>query len=239
MAWSYERETERFASTWGRAVFDSGGSPRRLVVNVSRSRLRTAPTVVLLVTALLLAACGRSVASGELQGDVVDPPRPKPSFTLTDTSGERYEFAAETQGKLALLYFGYVNCPDICPVHLAQIAEVFDQLSEVARETEVVFVSVDPDRDSPDEIRAFLDNIDSRFIGLTGTRAELDTAQNEAGVPPAIIEGDGDDYTVDHAGWVIAYAPDGLEHANYPFGTRQSTWANDLQVLAAREGGSG
>lgn len=178
------------------------------------------------------------MASGELQGVVVDPPQPKPSFTLTDTSGEPYEFAAETEGKLTLLYFGYVNCPDICPVHLAQIAEVFDQIPEVARDTEVVFVSVDPDRDSADEIRAFLDNFDSRFIGLTGTRAELDTAQTEAGVPPAAIEGSGDDYTVDHAGWVIAYAPDGRHHANYPFGTRQSAWTNDLEILAGRDGGS-
>lgn len=203
-----------------------------------RSRPRTTPTAVLLVIALFVAACGRNVASGELQGVVVDPPQPKPSFTLTDTSGEPYEFAAETEGKLALLYFGYLNCPDICPVHLAQIAEVFDQIPEVARDTEVVFVSVDPDRDSPDEIRAFLDAFDTRFTGLTGTRAELDIAQTEAGVPPAVIEVDGDDYTVDHAGWVIAYAPDGLQHANFPFGTRQSEWANDLQILAARDGGS-
>ncbi|HEX6302293.1 MAG TPA: SCO family protein [Acidimicrobiia bacterium] len=203
-----------------------------------RPRPRTTPTAVLLAIALLVAACGRNVASGELQGVVVDPPRPKPFFTLTDTSGEPYEFAAETEGKLALLYFGYVSCPDICPVHLAQIAEVFDQIPELARDTEVVFVSVDPDRDSPDEIRAFLDDFDNRFTGLTGTRAELDVAQTEAGVPPAVIEGDGDDYTVDHAGWVIAYAPDGLQHANYPFGTRQSEWANDLQILAARDGGS-
>lgn len=221
-----------------RPVVDNPGSPRRLMMKMFRSRFRKTKTAVLVVLALFVAACGRNVASGELQGVVVDPPQPKPSFTLTDTSGEPYEFVAETEGKLALLYFGYVNCPDICPVHLAQIAEVFDQMPEVARETEVVFVSVDPDRDSADEIRGFLDNFDTRFIGLTGTRAELDAAQTEAGVPPAVIEGEGDDYTVDHAGWVIAYAPDGLQHANYPFGTRQSEWANDLQILAARGGGS-
>jgi protein SCO1/2 len=186
--------------------------------------------------ALLVVACGRNVASGELQGSVVDPPQPKPSFTLTDTSREPYRFAPETEGKVTLLYFGYLNCPDICPVHLAQIAEVFDRLPDVARDTEVVFVSVDPDRDSPQEIRQFLDNFDSRFVGLTGTRAELDEAQIAAGVPPAVIGSEDDEYTVDHAGWVIAYGPDGLHHADYPFGTRQSEWANDLQILAAMDG---
>ena len=188
---------------------------------------------VLLALAIVLTACGRDVASGQLQGVIVDPPGEKPSFTLMDTSGDPYEFATETEDKLTLLYFGYLNCPDICPVHLAQIAEVFDRIPDVARDAEVVFVSVDPARDSPEEIREFLDRFDTRFVGLTGSPAELNEAQRAAGVPPATIVGDGEDYTVDHAGWVISYAPDGLNHAIYPFGVRQSEWNNDLQVLAA------
>lgn len=164
---------------------------------------------------------------------MVDPPTEKPSFTLTDTDGEPYRFDTETDGQLSLLYFGYLNCPDVCPVHLAQIAEVFDSMPDVARETEVVFVSVDPQRDSPEEIREFLDRFDTRFVGLTGTPEELKAAQEAAGVPPATITGEGEDYTVDHAGWVLAYSPDGLNHAIYPFGTRQTQWNNDLPILAA------
>jgi protein SCO1 len=201
---------------------------------VARSSGLLATTAVV-VLALSLAACGRNVASDELQGEVVDPPQPKPSFALTETSGEPYRFDEQTEGKLALLYFGYVNCPDVCPVHLAQIAEVFDRLPDVARDTVVVFVSVDPGRDSPDEIRRFLDNFDTRFVGLTGTRTELDEAQTAAGVPPAVLGEGSDEYAVDHAGWVIAYGPDGLHRANYPFGTRQSQWANDLPILAAMD----
>ena len=189
--------------------------------------------LVLIALAVLIVACGRDVSSGELQGVVVDPPTEKPSFTLTDTDGEPYRFDTETDGQLSLLYFGYLNCPDVCPVHLAQIAEVFDSMPDVARETEVVFVSVDPQRDSPEEIREFLDRFDTRFVGLTGTPEELKAAQEAAGVPPATITGDGEDYTVDHAGWVLAYSPDGLNHAIYPFGTRQTQWNNDLPILAA------
>lgn len=185
-----------------------------------------------LVVTLVMVGCGPNVSSDDLQGVVIDPPQPKPTFTLTDTEGEPYEFASETDGKLTLLYFGYLNCPDICPVHLAQIAETFDSIPDVARDAEVVFVSVDPDRDSPEGIREFLDNFDSRFVGLTGTREELDAAQTAAGVPTAVYVGEGDDYTVDHAGWVIAYAPDGMSHSIYPFGVRQSEWNNDLALLA-------
>jgi protein SCO1/2 len=189
--------------------------------------------LVLIALAVLIVSCGRDVSSGELQGVVVDPPTEKPSFTLTDTDGEPYRFDTETDGQLSLLYFGYLNCPDVCPVHLAQIAEVFDSMPDVARETEVVFVSVDPQRDSPEEIREFLDRFDTRFVGLTGTPEELKAAQEAAGVPPATITGEGEDYTVDHAGWVLAYSPDGLNHAIYPFGTRQTQWNNDLPILAA------
>lgn len=195
--------------------------------------------VLVLVAALTLAACQSAVSTGDLQGVAIDNPSEKGSFVLTDTEGESYDFVARTKGRLTLLYFGYLQCPDICPVHLAQIAEVLGEDAELARKTEVVFVSVDPDRDTPEAIREFLDRFDTSFVGLTGTHDELKVAQEAAGVPPARIFGEGDDYTVDHAGWVIAYAPDGLSYSIYPFGTRQSEWNNDLQVLASMESEQG
>lgn len=202
------------------------------MVSLRRSVFRV---LALLVIASALASCVSDLSTQALKGVVIEEPTPKPSFTLTDTEGKPYDFAAETDDKLTLLYFGYLNCPDICPVHLAQIAEVFDRKPDIARDTEVVFVSVDPDRDTPEAIRTFLDNFDDDFVGLTGTREELDAAQTAAGVPPAVLVGEGEDYTVDHAGWVIAYAADGLNYAIYPFGVRQTEWVNDLDILAEIE----
>lgn len=187
------------------------------------------------ITALVVAGCGGAVGTSELAGVVVDPPAEKPSFVLTDTDGNEYDFAAETEDRLTLLYFGYLNCPDICPVHLAQIAEVFDQNPAIGRESTVVFVSVDPDRDTPEAIREFLDNFDTRFVGLVGTQEELEAAQDAFGIPHATKVGEGDDYTINHAGWVIAFAPDNLNYSIYPFGTRQSQWTNDLKILAEIE----
>ena len=184
-----------------------------------------------LVALLAITACAPGVGGNDLQGGVLDPPEPKPEFTLIDTSGQVYDFVAETDDKLTLLYFGYLNCPDICPVHLAQLAEVFDQIPAIARDTEVVFVTVDPERDSPEKIREYLDEFDRRFVGLTGTLDEVVAAQEAADLPVARFIGDGDDYFVDHAGWVMAFGPDGLKHALYPSGTRQSEWLNDLPLL--------
>lgn len=192
-------------------------------------------SLLLVLVCVLAAACDGGAAASELEGVTVTERTPKPELILTDTAGDTYDFAAETEDKVTLLYFGYTHCPDICPVHLAQIAESFDQLPTVAAETEVVFVSVDPERDTPEVIRSFLDNFDRRFVGLTGTPEELQAAQEAVGVVPAFVDGDEDDYTIQHAGQVFAWAPDGLLYAEYPFGTRQQTWVNDLELLAAIE----
>ncbi len=186
--------------------------------------------LVIVALSLVGGACS-GPTSGELTGIVYDEPVAKPSFTLTDLDGEPYDFVAETDGKLTLLFFGYTSCPDICPVHLAQIAEVFDQQPRIAREAEVVFVTVDPERDTPDVMRAWLDRFDSRFVGLTGTVEELDAAQEAAGLALAIREDGGEDYLVGHASQVLAFAPDGLGYSVYPFGTLQSDWLNDLPIL--------
>ena len=187
--------------------------------------------VILAILGLLTGACsGTRVSQDDLMGVAMAEPTPKPDFTLTDTEGEPFHFAPETEGSLTLLYFGYTYCPDICPVHLAQIAEALGQVPQVS--ATVVFVSVDPERDTPDRIREFLDNFDTSFVGLTGTPEEIRAAEDAVGVPPSVKEGDGDDYTVGHAGQVFAWAPDGLLYAQYPFGTRQSTWVNDLEMLS-------
>ena len=99
---------------------------------------------------------------------------------------------------------------------------------------EVVFVTVDPDSDTPEVIRDFLDQFDRSFVGLTGHPDDITAAQIAAGVPPAIIEEPdelGGDYLVGHSGEMRAYAPNGLGYVSFPFGTRQSQFAHDLEIL--------
>lgn len=212
-----------------------------------RSRRTVTYLLLVLVLALVGAACTSDGDGDEASDDATEQaaggdgsvfagrempqPTPKPEFTLTDTSGAPYDFATETEGQVTYLYFGYTHCPDICPVHLAQLAAVLDAPGAPANAT-VVFVTVDPERDTPEVVRDYLDSFDAGFVGLTGTPEELEAAQIAAGVTPAIKEGTGEDYTMGHAGQVIAYAPNGLNYTQYPFGTRQSEFAEDLPILA-------
>jgi protein SCO1/2 len=193
---------------------------------------------ILLTLTLLLASCGASisddgVSESGFQGVELAEPSPKPGFVLTDTEGQAFDFSAQTEGKLTLMYFGYTFCPDICPVHLAQITSVLDRNPPLREKTQLVFVSVDPERDSPEVIRNYLDQYSTDYVGLSGTREELAAAEAAVGVPPAIIGDTADpQYLVGHAAQVFAWAPDGLGYTIYPFGTRQSEWANDLELLA-------
>lgn len=208
------------------------------MVDLRRGSRRRVPQLWwVLAIAFVLSACSGAAASdeGPYAGVELDVPLEKPDVTLTDTDGQPWSLRAETQNQLTLLYFGYTNCPDICPVHLAQIEAVLGR-SGMTRNVEVVFVTVDPARDDPATIRRFLDNFDDDYVGLTGTVEELQAAQRAFNVPVAVQEGDGRDYTFGHAGQVFAFAPDGFAYSIYPQGTRQSHWVNDLPLLDALEG---
>lgn len=180
------------------------------------------------------SAAHDGAAPGDFAGTLLPAPLPKPDFVLTDTDGRPFDFRADTAGQIVLLYFGYTSCPDVCPVHVANITQAIERSPAVVeREVQLVFVGVDAPRDTPERMRAWLDAFDSRYIGLTGTQEELDAAQLAAAVPPATRDpsDDPDRYTVSHAGWVMLYTPDGFAHLRYPLGIRQSAWAADLTKI--------
>jgi protein SCO1/2 len=169
------------------------------------------------------------------RGGLVSPPQPKPKFTLTDTSGAPFDFAAKTQGYATLLFFGYTHCPDMCPLQMYMIADALKKIPPAAADQfKVVFVTTDPDRDTPQVLRAYLHRFDKTFIGLTGSQAAIDAAQIAANIPPAkksAVRSDGA-YEVGHAAFVFAYTKDNLAHVIYPVGLKPEDWVHDLPYLA-------
>lgn len=199
---------------------------------------------LILVLGIAAGACGRGGQYGAAQhsnetawrGTLLAEPWSKPSFTLTDTNGQPFDFRAQTDGYLTLLFFGYTHCPDVCPLHMANLAAVLGSLSgDVRVGTKVVFATTDPARDTPAVLKKWLANFNPSFVGLTGTPDEMAAAQRATGIPVSAAEPAKPDgsYVVGHAAQVIAYTRDGLAHLVYPFGTRQSDWADDLPRLLA------
>lgn len=170
------------------------------------------------------------------RGGLVSPPLPKPHFTLYDTSGVAFDFSAKTGGYVTLLFFGYTHCPDMCPLQMQTIAQAMKKIPPSAADKfKVIFVTTDPQRDSPEVLRSWLDRFDRRFIGLTGSQAAIDAAQIAANLTPANksdVRPDGG-YDVGHAAFVLAYTKDNLAHVIYPVGVKGEDFVHDLPLLAA------
>lgn len=188
-----------------------------------------------------IAACGRTAEQRDAdrraresgyRGVALAEPVPRPDFTLTDTEGRPFRFAEETKGFVTLLFFGYTHCPDICPVHMANIASVLSDLpSPVRRSIKTVFVTTDPERDTPERMREWLAGFDRGFIGLRGDMGQVNEIQRQLKLAPAVRMGETADYAVGHASQVLAFGADGPARLAYPSGTRQADWAHDLPRL--------
>jgi protein SCO1/2 len=170
---------------------------------------------------------------------MLQPPREKVDFTLQDTQGAAFDFSEQTEGHVTLLFFGYTHCPDVCPIHMANIAAVLKDFSfELRQQFKVIFVTTDPERDTPQRMRLWLDNFDPAFIGLGGDHDEVNEIAVSLGLPPSVISQSEDgEYAVGHSAHVMVFTKDNLSHILYPFGTRQADWAHDLPGLASETWG--
>jgi protein SCO1 len=204
-----------------------------------------------LVSLLLLGACGSSgggpnatvaQVGGPPQTSATYPgallfPRvyPKPDVTLTDTSDAPYNIATATGGQLTLVYFGYTHCPDLCPLNMETAASALARLPVTEqRRINVVFVSTDPDRDTPSVIRIWLDHFDPAFIGLTGTITQVREAEQQTGIPLSFAEHTsepGASYTIVHAGYILVFTQDDKAHLEFPAEITPSQEAQDLTTL--------
>lgn len=190
-------------------------------------------------TAAVLAACAKGDAPRGPGGPAVTLPAPmaRPAFTLTATDGKPFDFQARTKGKLTFLLFGYTHCPDVCPVHVANIAAAMQALTfEERARTTLVFVTTDPARDSLPVLRSWLATFDSSFVGLTGPVDEVGRIAAQLQVAPAMFGARNPDgsYEVGHGAQVIVWQPDDTARVIYPFGVRQAEWAEAMPRLVGR-----
>lgn len=167
------------------------------------------------------------------QGLGLTPPEPRPTFTLTDTSGASFPFGIRTAGHPTLLYFGYTNCPDVCPETMADVGLALRALpAAVQKATEVVFVSTDVKRDTAAVIKRWLANFSegtsATWIGLRGSQAQIDAAQTAAHV--TVAEDDGQT----HSAVVKLYGADDYARVAYPQSSNEQQLIQHDLPLAVR-----
>jgi len=168
-----------------------------------------------------------------LHGLAPQPLPQKPNFTLTDTSGRRYNLRSQTVGKLTYLYFGYTHCPDVCPTTMSDLATAIrSQPPAIRNRIRVVFVTVDPKRDTPTVLRQFLNHFSRTFVGLTGSPHQLQTAEAAAGLPATPIPtGKHTNYGVTHSSFLLPYSPDNQAHVVYTQGFHSTDYTHDIPLL--------
>jgi protein SCO1/2 len=215
---------------------------------------RAIGAALVLCAGLALAGCGSSkhpqvappptasqnaATADQLEGLVPEPMPVKPSFTLRDTAGRSYDFDAATRGKLTYLFFGYTHCPDACPATMSYLAyAIRSQPASVRNRVAVVFVTVDPRRDTGPVIRQWLDHYNRAFVGVRGTLRQIGDVEHAAGVPTAIKVSSkrSAGYQVEHSSILFVYSPDNRAHVVYAQGFKPQDYAHDMPLLLRFKG---
>ena len=183
---------------------------------------RTQKTVFILVAliALVLGLTINKVLSGKGQGDptalidagiiLLPQSRNLPNVTMTDQDGKPV-MVNELKDKWSLLFFGYTFCPDICPTTLAQLRQIKSELPpEAVAKLQIILVSVDPNRDTPKQLKQYLGYFDPQFTGLTPSSIEdIQKLANAVSIPFIPADTSKPNYTVDHSGNLAVIGPDG------------------------------
>jgi protein SCO1/2 len=164
-------------------------------------------------------------------GTVLQSPQPAPNFELTATHGEKIRLS-DFQDKLVLLYFGYTFCPDVCPATLSELRQAINYLDKQADEVQVIMISIDPERDTPEMLAEYVAHFDPSFIGVTGTPEEIAEVATLYGIFYEAHEGTAaTGYLVDHTATVLVVDQNGYLKLVFPFGESAENIAEDLSYL--------
>jgi protein SCO1/2 len=172
----------------------------------------------------------KPVAAPVLKAGVLSPVMAAPLLSLPGTDGRPVDLA-RFRGKVVLVAFGFSNCGEVCPVTLATLAAARKKLGTDAGDVQVVYVTVDPERDTPAQMKKFLASFDPTFIGGVGTRAQIDAAQKNWGISASKKSFPDGTYSIGHSSSVYMIDRNGGLRAVMPYGHTSDDFVHDLRIL--------
>lgn len=179
----------------------------------------------------LAAGCLPFSRSYTFKGSLLEPPMDIPDFELMSTAGRPFHLS-DTTGEVTLLYFGYTYCPDVCPLTMADVKQALAGI-EAKDKVNVLFVSVDPERDTPEVLSRYLAAFDPEFVGLTDTMAKTEPVLQAFGAyaEKAAVENSTAGYLVNHTARLYVIDAQGDLRLTYPFGFEPADLRADLEYL--------
>ena len=168
----------------------------------------------------------------QFAGRVLAPPRPAADLALTAVDGSEFR-VSQHRGAVILLFFGYTSCPDVCPTTLVEMSQVRAILGEMADRVRFVFITVDPERDTPERLGTYVGAFDPTFIALTGSAEQLAQVRRTYG---AIAEkqkprGTAAAYLMAHTASVYVIDPEGQLRLQFPWGMSVEDMVQDIKLL--------
>jgi protein SCO1/2 len=189
-----------------------------------------------LLVALLLIRPGAPPAGMDIAGTpgpLLAEPLPAPHLALTSHRGEPVRLE-DFRGRAVVIFFGYTHCPDVCPLTLAHLSRALDDLGPRADALQVLFVTVDPARDTPEVLTRFLGGFHPSILGLTGSENEVDAQAFDFGV--AIHRGEGENYLVDHGARTFLLDHEGRIAGSVPAGAGSAELEAGVAAILERVG---
>jgi protein SCO1/2 len=187
----------------------------------------------LLFAFALLAFASKSFcapsAAPAFKAGLFDPPRAAPEFSLQGSNGHELSIS-QFKGKVVILAFGYSSCTAVCPISLATYAMARRQMGASAADVQVVYITVDPERDVPKRLNDFLKAFDPTFLGGTGSAEQLALVRKDYGVSAqkSVV---GKDYSYSHSSFTYLIDRAGRIRALMPYGHAAADYVNDLSLL--------
>lgn len=194
------------------------------------TRLFWALSILMGLVIIVGVGCQAFAPAYEFKGSVLEPPLPLPDFELNDTDEQPFHLS-DVKGEIALIYFGYTFCPDVCPLTLSDVKKALTDL-EGRERVKVIFISVDPDRDTPEILARYLAAFDSGYIGLTDDFGKIEAAMQPFGVFAAKeVTDSAAEYLVSHTARVYLVTPEQELLMTYPFDFEADDLRSDLTHL--------
>jgi len=188
--------------------------------------------ILLLSSLLLLAACGEPKLPSPFKANEVTGKYAQADFRLHDPSGKPVTLA-DFRGKAVALFFGYIHCPDVCPTTLADMAQVMRMLGKDAEKVQVLFVTLDPERDKPELLAQYAPAFYPSFLGLHGDAQETAQAAKAFDIVYQKQATKSGSYTLDHSAGTYLISPSGKPVLLSPFAQRPEFLAQDIRLLLA------
>jgi protein SCO1/2 len=189
---------------------------------------------LLVLAAIVLLGMQIFASSQAFRGSEIEPSPAAFDFDIQQANGTSYHLSAE-RGKVVLLYFGYTNCPDYCPATLAKYQNIYQRLGDDVANVDFVFITVDPQRDTPQVLADYVRRVNPAFVGLSGSEEQLRPIWQAYFVGQQIVplEGSALGYSVDHSTRVYVIDKFGNLRLTFPFEMEADDMAHDVSLLLA------